>query len=315
MGKPSANWPYFLLSQIVKGKFFLKPELAIAMGPQISRILAAQDGKSDDVMTERSLQIHCINDSGKEKKLMYDENSDDKMGSIYDEAPAGSVAIIPIKGTMLKYGTMCDYGTEELAAVMLEAGSHKNISAIVTDNDSGGGSVDSVPPLVHAMRMVRAMGKPIVASMDLSCSANYWPATEADYMVLDNDISAEVGSVGVMMSFHDVQPMYEEMGVKFHTIYSNLSGDKNQAFEEALKGNYDLIKEESLDPLARMFQEAIKKNRAGKINLSVPGILSGKTFYAQDALKHGLVDRIGNKMTAVDIALSLSQMSHARKFI
>lgn len=312
MGKLAANWPYFLLSQIVKGKFFLKPEMAVGLGHQAARILAAQNGDAQDEIAERRIEILCIDDRGKEKKLLYDEDPNDSMGSRYDEAPQGSVAIIPVKGTLLKYGTWCDYGTTELAAIMLEAAMHKNISSIVLDHDSGGGAVDAVPPMVEAIRRVKAMGKPIVSSIDLSCSADYWLASESDYLVLDNDISAEVGSIGVMMSFYDVQPMYEEMGIKFHSIYSNESADKNLAFQEALKGNYDLIKTESLDPLARNFQAAIKKNRAGKLNESVPGILSGKTFYAQDALKYGLVDRIGTSMTAVEIALA---MSHARKYI
>lgn len=312
MGKLAANWPYFLLSQIVKGKFFLKPELAIGLGHQVARILANKDEQEDNTTAERRIEILCIDDRGKEKRLLYDEDPNENMGSRYDEAPAGSVAIIPVKGTLLKYGTWCDYGTLELANIMIEAASHKNISSLVLDHDSGGGAVDAVPPMVQAIRRVKEMKKPIVSSIDLACSAAYWTASETDYLVLDNDISAEVGSIGVMMSFYDVQPMYEEMGIKFHSIYSNESGDKNLAFQEALKGNYDLIKEESLDPLARNFQATIKKNRAGKLNASVPGIISGKTFYAQDALKHGLVDRIGNSMTAVEIALA---MSHARKFI
>lgn len=314
MPKLAANWPYLLVSQIARGKFFLKPEIALSMGPHVARILAGEAAAAQDEITERSIEILTIDESGKIKQLFSESGKDpnDQMSQMYDEAPAGSVAIIPVKGTMLKYGTMCEYGTAELADFVLTAARHKNIAAIVLDHDSGGGSVDAVAPMVQAIREVKKLKKPIVASVDMACSAAYWIASETDWIVLDNDISAEVGSIGVMMSFYDVKPMYEEMGVKFHTIYADESKDKNLAWELALKGEYDLIKEDSLNPLARNFQAAVRANRKGRLKADTPGILSGKTFYASEAEAYGLVDQIGTRNTAIQVALS---MSHARKFI
>ncbi|MEX2369037.1 MAG: S49 family peptidase, partial [Candidatus Paceibacterota bacterium] len=140
----------------------------------------------------------------------------------------------------------------------------------------------------------------------------YWTASACDYLVADNDISAEVGSIGVMMQFRDVSGYYEKEGIKLHTVYSSESDQKNLAFELALEGKYDLIREEELDPLARAFQQAVKKNRAGKINTAAKGILNGRTFFAGDALANGLIDRIGTNTTAVEIALA---KSHAKQFI
>lgn len=313
MTKLAANWPFLLMSQLVKGRFFLRPEIALGLGNHVARLMAAESGTTDE-RAERSIEIVCVDDRGKELKFLYGEegNPNSDMESQYDDAPPGSVAIIPIKGVMLKYGTYCDYGATELASFIKEAAAHKNISAIVLDHDSGGGAVDAVAPLVQAIDFAKSTDKPIVASLDMACSAAYWTASATDYMVANNSVSAEVGSIGVMMSFYDVQPYLEEMGIKFHTIYSNESGEKNLAFENALKGEYDLIREDMLDPLARAFQASVKANRLGKINLDAKGILNGKTYFAADALEHGLIDRIGNSNTAVEIALA---MSHARKFI
>ncbi len=313
MARLAGNWQFLLLSALLKGKFFIRPDIAMAMGPQVSRLLSGE-GKEAVADEERSIEIICIDESGKEKSFLYGQGADpnNNLSSIYDEAPEGSVAKIPIKGTMLKYGTYCDYGTMELASFILEAAYHKNISSIVLDIDSGGGAVDAVPPLSQAIRLVKTMGKPIVSSVDLACSAAYWTATDTDYIVADNSVSAEVGSIGVMMSFMDVRGYYEKDGVKFHSIYSNESGDKNLAFEKALKGEYDQIREELMDPLARQFQRTVKENRGSKLNASVKGILTGKTFFAEEALSHGLIDRIGTSTTAVEVAIA---MSHAKQFI
>ena len=61
---------------------------------------------------------------------------------------------------MLKYGTMCSYGTTEIAAVIKQAVSAPNISSIILDMDSGGGAVDAIAPLVDAIAEAKAAGKP-----------------------------------------------------------------------------------------------------------------------------------------------------------
>lgn len=311
MTKLAANWQFLLVSQIVKGKFFLRPDIAMSMGPRIADILNGR--MADQTPVRRSLEVITLDEQGKQRSFMYEDDQEmEDNRSPFADAPEGSVAIIPVKGTLMKYGTMCDYGTAELAAIMTEAANSKNIAAIVLDIDSGGGAVDAVAPMVQAIKRIKEMKKPVTASIDLACSAAYWIASEADYLVADNSISAEVGSIGVMMSFMDMTQYYEKQGVKLHTIYSSHSADKNLSFQKALENEYDMIREEDLDPLAIGFQNAVKENRKGKLNTAAKGILSGKTFFSAEALKNGLIDKIGSRTTAMEIALG---MSHARKLI
>ena len=56
----------------------------------------------------------------------------------YADAPKGSTAIIPVHGTLLKYGTYCSYGTMEYADLIREAADSPNISSVLCDIDSGG---------------------------------------------------------------------------------------------------------------------------------------------------------------------------------
>jgi protease-4 len=96
--------------------------------------------------------------------------------------------------------------------------------------------------------------------------------------------------------------------VKFHTVYAPESKDKNLAFEKALKGDYALMQSEILSPLAQQFQNHVKQSRSGKLDEKVPGILSGKMFFAQAALEHGLIDSIGNMQKAISKALELAEI-------
>ena len=228
-----------------------------------------------------------------------------KKGHDFSQAPEGSVAVIPLKGDMMKEGTMCSYGTEEVARVIREAAAAQNIIGIRLDIDSGGGAVDAIAPMLDAIRFCQSLHKPVVASCDLCASAAYYVACHCDEIVADNAISAEFGSIGVMIQFPDYAKYYENHGIKIHTVYSDLSTHKNAPFEAALKGDYKSIKEETLNPLAREFQQAVRLHRRN-LDEKVDGILNGRMFFAADARKYGLIDCIGDSATATDEVRRLS---------
>lgn len=217
----------------------------------------------------------------------------------FNKAPSGSVAVIALRGDMLKEGTMCSYGTEEIAAVIREAAASPKIIGIRLDIDSGGGAVDAIAPMLDAIRFCQDQGKPVVASCDLCASAAYYVACHCDEIIANNSISAEFGSIGVMIQFPDYAKYYEQKGIKLHTVYSDLSSYKNAPFEAALKGDYKSIREETLNPLARQFQQAVR-NRRRNLDEKVDGILNGRMFFAADAKSHGLIDAIGNADTATE---------------
>lgn len=219
----------------------------------------------------------------------------------FDDAPEGSTAIIRLHGTMLKYGTFCSYGTMEIANLMMEAVNSEKIDSIVLDIDSGGGAVNAIAPMLDAIAECKRRNKGCVSSVDLCASAAYYVACHTDAIVATNGVSSELGSIGVMMSFADYAKYYEAHGIKVHTIYSNLSEYKNAPYEAALKGEYDKIRNEELDPLARQFQEAVRKNRRC-LNAEAEGILNGRMFYADEAVKNGLADEVGSLSRAVQLA-------------
>lgn len=231
----------------------------------------------------------------------------------FTKAPEGSVAVIPLKGDMMKEGTMCSYGTEEIAAVVREAADAKNIVGIRLDIDSGGGAVDAIPPMLDAIAYSQQKGKPVVAACDLCASAAYYVASHCDSIVAVNDISAEFGSIGVMMQFPDYAKYYEQKGIKIHTIYSDLSDYKNAPFEAARKGDYKSIKEEMLNPLARQFQEAVKTHRKD-LKQDVDGILKGRVFYARQALANGLIDEVGTTESATERVRQLSAQMQLEQY-
>lgn len=277
----------------------MDPHIAIGMGSFFKTLL--DPGANFDQSIERD-----------DYETLARHYTDDDPYSRYDDAPEGSTAIFSIKGPMFKYGSWWTYGSEEIAAYIKIAAGHKNVSSIVLNIDSGGGLVSAIPPIIEAIRLARQMGKPVVAIVDLAGSAAYYIACECDVIMCSNSISSQLGSIGTMMEFWDIIPYYEELGLKHHEIYADQSSNKNEAFKLALEGKYDMIKKEMLNPLAIDFQNHVKMRRSGKLDESVPGILNGKVFFANDSIKNGLADEIGTMSDAIERA---QQLAESRKFL
>lgn len=295
-----------LYSAVCRGKWFISFRDVEANLILVDKLLERGITKEDASKRSEAEPIPVLlSASGKEAKS----------GNGFADAPKDSTAIIPIHGTLLKYGTYCSYGTTELADILRQAADSQNISSVLLDIDSGGGSVDAIAPLVAAVQYAQSRSKSVVAHCDLCASAAYYIASYCDEIIASNQISSEFGSIGVMMSFPDYAKYYEREGVTVHTIYSNLSDYKNAPFEMAKAGKYEMIKEEELDPLARDFQESVKANRGNKLKLDTAGLLRGRMFYAKDAINVGLADSIGTLEFAIQRAREIPQEACINEYI
>lgn len=295
-----------LYSAVCRGKWFISFRDVEANLILVDKLLERGITKED---AEKRSDVEPI------PVLLSTGGKEAKSGNGFADAPKDSTAIIPIHGTLLKYGTYCSYGTTELADILRQAAESSNISSVLLDIDSGGGSVDAIAPLVAAIQYAQSKGKSVVAHCDLCASAAYYIASYCDEIIASNQISSEFGSIGVMMSFLDYAKYYEREGVKVHTIYSSLSDYKNAPFEMAKEGKYEMIREEELDPLARDFQENVKANRGNKLKLDTTGLVRGRMFYAKDAMAVGLADAIGTLDFAIQRAREIPREACINEYI
>lgn len=305
-----------LLTALMFGKWFIDPLSALAQKEIVDKLLNREySGEEFTHIYSESNPLHITAE---------DDTRILAASSQYDKVAEGSTAIFPLIGTMLKYGTWCSYGTTEIAEAIKEAAKHKNIDSFVLNIDSGGGSVDAIPPMIDAIRFAQSLGKPVVASVDLCASAAYYTAIYCNEIIANNDLSSEIGSIGVMMSFSDYKKYYEEKGIKQHTIYSKLSSWKNLPYRNALtdpkkdedpESRYDLLISEELDPLALQFQNAVKERRSDKLKTDTEGILSGRMFFASNAVENGLIDSVGDLNIALKRAKSLRETNLVNQYI
>ena len=221
--------------------------------------------------------------------------------------PRNSVAVVDMIGAIVKYGDWCTYGADEIVAALFEADKNPNVAAIVLNVDGPGGSVSAIAPFKDfGMRKT----KPVVGLYDQCCSAHlYSMLVCCNYVMASNDISAQIGSVGVVLSWRDNKKYLESLGYVFHEVYPPESEHKNQAIKLAMEGKYEMITQEMLSPMAINFQNAVKAARPN-LDTREPGLLTGKTFFTDKAIGLKLVDGMGSLKDAMNMALMLSEMNH-----
>ncbi|MER0439646.1 S49 family peptidase [Emticicia sp. W12TSBA100-4] len=212
-------------------------------------------------------------------------------------AKSGFVAIIPIIGTMSRYGDYCSWGTEDIGTWILEANADENVSAIVLEINSGGGEVDGTAMLAT---IVKQSKKPIVAYVaGMAASAAYWVASQCREIVMESKTSSEVGSIGVLATHIDASGFYEKEGYKITIIRSK--GSESKALFNSVEPLTEQILAETqatMEPIRNEFEAVV---RAGRPDIS-DTVFEGKMYNGKEALKLKMADRIGFLGDAIDRA-------------
>lgn len=278
---------YHLISTIIKGVWAINEESALGYAPLLNNIMGGSPIAFE--FDQEQFKIGILQKGASEPMKA---SADEQDAGIFNNAAKGSIAIIPLSGPLMKNDQYCGpVGTETIREFIEAAGKSPNIDGIILKIDSPGGTVDGTVALSDT---IKGINKPIIAFADgLMASAALWVGASADEIIAANN-KTEIGSVGVLLSFADMQPAYEKLGVKFHTIAADQSKDKTKMFDDIRAGKYDDYKKEVLNPIAEDFQNHIRANRPNVTDDQ----LTGKVYFAEN-LVGSLVDSIGNMDHAI----------------
>jgi len=226
-----------------------------------------------------------------------DEN---ETGNPFDKWQAGSRAIIPLSGIMLKESYWWGYGVDDVARILSLAYQSDQISAVVIKANTPGGSTDS---LYHLQEVLSEKIKPTFGYVDGMCaSCGYIALSYTDKLYAINKM-VSVGGIGVYARM--LVPNKENSSYKIMEVYPKESKDKNLEVREAIDGNDKLMKE-ALSKLAVYFQEIVKGNRSGVSD----DTLTGKLYYGYEAQQLGLIDGI-RKLS--EVIAELENLTQTRK--
>lgn len=207
---------------------------------------------------------------------------------------AGSVAVIPVMGTISQRMNMLSAmsggtSTEMLGREISTAAADPDISAIVLNVDSPGGTVPGLTELHSAIMSARER-KPIVASVNsMSASAAYWITSAASEISITP--SGEAGSIGVFAMHVDESAALEQEGVKVSLIHfgdRKIDGNRFQPLTEEARASIQA----DVDAFGAMFHRDVAKGRGVSVADVREKFGQGAMLLAKDALAAGLVDKI-----------------------
>lgn len=210
------------------------------------------------------------------------------------------VFVSVLRGVVLKHDAMCGpRGMRTLAQRMLKADNNRQVVGHLLVTESGGGMAAAVPEMSDA---IKSLTKPVVAWIDgMSASAAYYINSYCQH-IMASRATDEVGCIGVMIQFQGL-PKYAKLedGTIAVRVYADGSEEKNLEFENALEGNFTLIKERMLNPHCEQFKADVRANRANVTEEQLKGL----TFKASDVVG-SLIDSIGTFEEAVAKVIELA---------
>lgn len=216
----------------------------------------------------------CITASGERVSFAASDTRNNKL-----------IAVIPV------YGVICDWGVSpaRLSQRIREAVANKDVSAIVLDFDSPGGSVYGVDELAGEIFAARGQKKIVAQVNPLCASAAYYLASQCSEIAIMP--SGEVGSIGVRMMWVGYKKALEAAGIEVRNIYSGKFKVEGNPYDELSDSAFEWF-QKRCDEYYAPFLKAVARGRGIKSADVRTGMGQGRVLGALEAKSEGMVDRI-----------------------
>ena len=178
------------------------------------------------------------------------------------------------------------------------------VKAVVFRVSSPGGSAYASEQIWHALNRLKTK-KPLIVSMgDYAASGGYYIACTADKIIAQpNTITGSIGIFGVIPN---IKGLNEKLGITYDGVKTNKMSDAitvNRAFtpeERDLMQNY-------VNRGYELFVKRCADGRKLKVE-QIKAIAEGRVWTGEDALKIGLVDKIGGLNDAIKLAVEKAKL-------
>lgn len=220
---------------------------------------------------------------------------------------SGKVVVIDFIGPVVKYYDWWDgmLGTQEYMQLLDRFKNDPTVAGVVLKVDSGGGQKYGTPEFYDYINDFKNTKPIVVYTNGLLCSGAYYFAAPSSFIIANKRADA-IGSIGIYTELFDWNGYYESFGLKVHTIYSDLSDEKNKAYRDVMSGadkNYKNYITKELNPDGQKFIDDMKGARP----ILNEAVFKGGVWNGEEALAMGLVDAVGTEQDAINKVYELKK--------
>lgn len=243
----------------------------------------------------RPLQEETVEGKGSSKILLLDLS-----GVLSEDVPGFSITAPPPRVPLLA----------RVREELRKAEEDERVKALIVRINSPGGTITASDILYHELLAFKARKKvPVIAViMDVGASGGYYAALAADTIVVNP--TTITGSIGVVMVTVNAQGLLEKIGVAPLAIKSGPMKDAASPFRSLTEAERAVF-QSIIDEMYGRFVGLIAQSRKMPED-RVRGFADGRVYTADQALKLGLVDRVGYLEDVVALAKERAGLGEAK---
>ena len=213
-----------------------------------------------------------------------------RLSDLVGEPGAGNVGIVEINGVIAD--------SAEAIRLLKHFREDDAIKAIVLRVESPGGVVGPSQEIYREVRKT-VPTKKVVASMGaVAASGGYYVAAACDGIIANP--GTITGSIGVIMGYTNFEKLLEKIGLSPVVIKSGKYKDMGSPTRKMTPQEAETL-QYFVDQTHRQFIQAIAEGRDMDLG-HVKSLADGRIYTGEEAMKKGLVDRMGNLEDAIEWA-------------
>ncbi|GAA4764951.1 signal peptide peptidase SppA [Flavobacterium hankyongi] len=212
------------------------------------------------------------------------------------------IAIIYAQGEITSgEGDVNEIGEGSMRRALEEAREDDDIKAIVLRVDSPGGSALTSDLIWREIELTKKV-KPVVVSMgNLAASGGYYISCNANKIFAESStITGSIGVFGMLPNFHGIASKY---GFNSEMVETHKNAGGYDPFQP-IDNDFKNFTQEGVESIYKTFVSRVAAGRKMTFE-QVDAIAQGRVWSGTDALKLGLVDKIGGMDDAIAYAASL----------
>ena len=182
------------------------------------------------------------------------------------------------------------------------------VKAIVLRINSPGGSAVASENIWQEIEAAKKAGKIIVTSMgDYAASGGYYIACNSDYIIAQpNTLTGSIGVFGMIPSFENA--LKSNLGITLDVAKTHDHADFASGMRTLNQAELDVM-QQSVESTYGTFLSRVANGRKMTV-AQVDSIGQGRVWAGADAIKIGLVDRLGSIDDAINKAAELANISN-----
>ena len=217
------------------------------------------------------------------------------------------IAVIYAQGDIVDgMGNSENIGGDNYRKIIRKARLDKSVKAIVLRVNSGGGSALASENIWRELQVAKQDGKPVVVSFgDVAASGGYYISCGADSIFASpNTIT---GSIGVFGIIPNMQSFFKnKLGITFDEVNTAPYADAGAIYRPLNETEQKLV-QASVERTYLQFKQRVSQGRKKDIAY-IDSIAQGRVWSGEDALRLGLVDKVGNLQDAIDCAARMAKI-------